>query len=90
MPFNNFNTGRRSQINTSGIPLSDSDIVTQNGVTIVSEGSVWVGPSNMGWTDANAGLPLVSGDSLFLPTRHTSDIYVQAVTSGNTVYWAAV
>lgn len=84
--YNNLFTGRKNNINTSGVPVCDNTITALNGVQLYSEGSCWIGSSGMNFTD-NYGFPLQSGDSLFLPIRHPSDVYVRAPGSGVTVYW---
>jgi len=85
---NNLKQGRRKNINTSGVPLTDSDHLCYNGILVKSEGNCWIGYSgDSPFSEQSYYFPMKSGDELNIYTKHTSDIYVQAPGSGVTVYW---
>jgi hypothetical protein len=87
MPYNRLYSGRHSDIRTSGVQLVQGNPVCLNGIQVYAEGSCWIGQSGYSFTDEAYPFPLASGDTLFIPTRHPEDLYVQAPSSGVTVYY---
>lgn len=94
MPFTNLRTGRKSGIGPSGVSLTSSDVVATNGVNIYSDvantDTIWIGPS--GFTvdsaDLTDGYPISSGDAIFIPARHTGDIFIRSrADSAQKVWW---
>ena len=93
MPTNNLQTGRKSGIGPSGVKLTDTDLVAQNGIIIYTDIAntdyVYIGESGLTTDSADAtdGFPLSSGDSIFLQHRNPEEIYVRTTTDSNQKLW---
>lgn len=91
MPYNALYTGRHSSVNTSGVQLvHHTGRTCLNGISVYAEGACWIGQSGYAFSDSSYPFPLQSGDTLFIPTRHPEDLYVQAPSSGVTIYYIYV
>jgi len=93
MISNNLQTGRKTGIGPSGVPISDLDLHCVNGIVIYADtnnsGVIWVG--NNGFTmnsgDITDGFPISAGDVLTLDHRNPENIYVASPLSGQTLWW---
>lgn len=93
MPYTNLQTGRKSGIGPSGVQLTNSDIVATNGVNIYSDVAnndwIWIGSSGftVNSADATDGYPISSGDAIFIPIRHTGDVYIRSQSNASQKVW---
>lgn len=92
--YNNLATGRKSGIGPSGVAMVDSsNEVIENGVLIYADqlntDKIWLGEQGLtaDSADSTDGFPLSSGDSLFLPIRQITEIYVTSGTDSNQKVW---
>lgn len=88
-------TGRKSGIVASAVKLTAQDWKANQGIQIYAhednENVIYLGFSSdvtADGADATSGFPLSAGDSINLPARNISEIYVIADGAGtNKVYW---
>ena len=97
MAYNDINTGRKSAISTTAVQLTtDTTLVAENSVLIVADSSnavnVWVGGSGLtvDAADTTDGFPLEPGDSINIPIKQPTQIYLRAPSGSNKVWWILV
>lgn len=81
------NAGRKTGISpTSGVPLLDSDILSNHGIYLFNQGeTIFIGPSGDSTTNK---FPVISGQNYHLVVRHPNEIYVQSIlNSGQALSW---
>lgn len=91
-----WNTGSRSNIHLTYIPLADQDLKLNTGVQVLADinntGKVYIGAGTgvtAAGADGTTGFPLTSGDSVLLPIRSIRDVYCIGSASGQKVWWMA-
>lgn len=93
MPYTNLVTGRKSGIGPSGVQLTNSDYTATNGINIYADSAntdvIWIGPSGLtvNSADLTDGYPLSSGDAIFIPVRHSHDVFVRSQLNGSQKVW---
>lgn len=89
-------TGSKSNIHLTPVQLTTEAHKLNEGVQILAaianNGTVYVGIGNTitaNGGDSTTGFPLASGDSILLPIRTLTDVFVVGSASGQKVWWAA-
>ena len=86
-------TGRKSGIGPSGVTMTASTAVAQNGIMIrcpdTNTDFVYVGNSGItaDSSDVTDGFPVGSGEAIVMPFRHPSELWVRTKTDSNQKLW---
>jgi len=91
MTFKGINTGRISGIGPSGY-VQLPEYLCQDGVRLLAGNNtsdIYIGESGhtVDSNDDTDGYPLASGENIFIPIRHSSDVYIQSALDTNQKLW---
>ena len=84
-----FLTGRKSGITTTAVQITNSTVKASKGVQVLANSAntvkVYVGPSGVtsDSSDSTDGYPLSAGESVLLPVRSPSEIFVKTASGSN-------
>lgn len=91
---NIFYTGTKSAIGSSGVQVTTLNVKCNRGLQLSAptsnSGIVYIGNRSSftyGTVDATDGFPLHSGESILLPIRDPSKVYVASPVGGQLVNW---
>ncbi len=94
--YNKIVTSEKTNISTSGVPISDTSYNFRHGLQIQARSTnmstIFLGQSNLtASSGVNCGFPLVAGASINLPFDNPANLYAIAVSGSNSsLVWLGI